>query len=119
VKFLTKRLSRSPRRESSVRVQRASSNWGMAISSRYTVVLSKPNSPTRRVTAISGKFPVQENADGRRKHSLEPACSTLRLRDFVVRMETAGKSRFPFSSELGHFSLDATVIVDRIAAKST
>lgn len=41
MKFLTKRLSRSPRRESSVRVQRASSNWGMAISSRNTVVLSK------------------------------------------------------------------------------
>ena len=54
-----------------------------------------------------------------RKDLLEPACSTLRLRDFVVRMGTAGKSRFPFSGELRDFLLDATVIVDRIAAKST
>ena len=91
----------------------------MAISSRYTVVLSKPNSPTSRLTAICGKFPVQENADGLRKDLLEPTCFTLRFRDFVVRMETAGKSRFPFSSELGDFLLDATVIVDRIAAEST
>ena len=38
---------------------------------------------------------------------------------FFLRMATAGKSRFSFSSELGDFVLDATVIVDRIAAKST